>query len=139
MLSLQRGRKLPWPADAWEAEGQSPVALRSYGNAVTVKNLRKDSMRQQLKAFDAGVVLISSRGATGLLTPSGNACEDAIDLDRSRKLAIVEAPTVLDRCRLMVNAALGDPSQNDGKDDGKTRALRAEHQARQRLSEAVDD
>ena len=96
-------------------------------------------MRQQLRAFDAGVVLISSRGARGLLTPSGNACEDAIDLDRSRKLAIVEAPTVLDRCRLMVNAALGDPSQNDGKDDGKTRALRAEHQARQRLSEAVDD
>ena len=96
-------------------------------------------MRQQLMAFDAGVVLISSRGARGLLTPSGNACEDAIDLDRSRKLAIVEAPTVLDRCRLMVKAALGDPSQNDGKDDGKTQALRGERQVRQGLTEAVDD
>jgi hypothetical protein len=31
------------------------------------------------------------------------------DLDRSRKLAIVEAPTILDRCRLMVSAALGVP------------------------------
>jgi hypothetical protein len=39
----------------------------------------------------------------------------------------------------MVNAALGDPSQNDGNDDGKTQALRTEHQARQRLTEAVDD
>ena len=96
-------------------------------------------MRQQLKAFDAGVVLISSRGARGPLTPSGNACEDAIDLDRSRKLAIVKAPTVLDRCRLMVNAALGDPIQNDGKHDGKTQALRGEHQVRQGLTEAVDD
>ena len=96
-------------------------------------------MRQQLKAFDAGVVLISCRGARGLLTPWAIACEDAIDLDRFRKLVIVQAPTVLDRCRLMVNAALGDPRQNDGKDDGKTRALRAEHQARQRLTEAVDD
>ena len=96
-------------------------------------------MRQQLKACDAGVVLISSRGARGLHMPSGNACEDAIDPDRSRKLDIVEQPTVLDRCRLMVNAALGDPSQNDGKDDGKNQALRGKHQARQRLTEAVDD
>jgi len=96
-------------------------------------------MRQQLKAFDAGVVLISSRGARGPLTPSGNACEDAIDRDRSRKLDIVDAPTALDRCRSMVNAALGDPSQNDGKDDGKTQALRGEHQVRQGLTEAVDD
>ena len=96
-------------------------------------------MRQQLKAFDAGVFLISSRGARGLLTPWWIACEDAIDLDRSRKLAIVEAPTVHDRSRLMVNAAFGDPSQNDGKDDGKTQALRGKHQARQRLGEAVDD
>jgi hypothetical protein len=86
-------------------------------------------MRQQLEAFDAGVLLIASRGSRGLLTSSANACEDAIDLDRFRKLAIVEVPTVLDRCRTMVNAALGDPSHNDGKDDGKTRALRAEHQA----------
>ena len=96
-------------------------------------------MRQQLKVFDAGVVLISARGARSLLTPSGNACEDPIDLDRSRKLAIVDAPTVFDRCRLMVNAALGDPSQNDGKHDGKTQALRGEHQVRQGLTEAVDD
>lgn len=39
VLALQRGRKLPWPADAWEAEGQSLETLRSYGSAVTVKNL----------------------------------------------------------------------------------------------------
>jgi hypothetical protein len=39
----------------------------------------------------------------------------------------------------MVKAALGDPSQNDGKDDGKTQALRREHQVRQGLTEAVDD
>jgi hypothetical protein len=39
----------------------------------------------------------------------------------------------------MVKAALRDPSQNDGKDDGKTRALRGEHQVRQGLTEAVDD
>jgi hypothetical protein len=39
----------------------------------------------------------------------------------------------------MVNAVLGDPSQNDGKDDGKNQALRGKHQARQRLTEAVDD
>jgi hypothetical protein len=51
----------------------------------------------------------------------------------------VEAPIVLDRCRLIVNAALGDPSQNGGKDDGKTQASRGEHQVRQRLTEAVDD
>lgn len=56
---------------------------------------------------------------------------EPIDRDRSRKVDIVEAPTVLDRCRLMVKAALGDPSQNDGKDDGKTQALRGEHQVRQ--------
>jgi hypothetical protein len=39
----------------------------------------------------------------------------------------------------MVNAVLGDPSQNDGKDDGKKQGLRGKHQARQRLTEAVDD
>jgi hypothetical protein len=39
----------------------------------------------------------------------------------------------------MVNAAVGDPGQNDGKDDGKTQALRAEHQVKQRLTEAIDD
>jgi hypothetical protein len=39
----------------------------------------------------------------------------------------------------MVNAALGDPIQNDGKHDGKTQALRGEHQVRQGLTEAVDD
>ena len=37
------------------------------------------------------------------------ACGDAMDRDGSRKLAFVEAPTVLDRCRLLVNAALGIP------------------------------
>ena len=63
--------------------------------------------------------------------------EDSTDLDRSRKRAIVEAPTALDRCRLMVKAALGDPSQIGGKDDGKTQALRGEHQVRQGLTEAV--
>ncbi|GMV03032.1 MAG: hypothetical protein AMXMBFR8_30550 [Nevskiales bacterium] len=31
------------------------------------------------------------------------------------------------------------PSQNDGKDDGKTQPLRGKHQARQRLTGAVDD
>ena len=62
-----------------------------------------------------------------------------MDRDRSRKVDIVEAPTVLDRCRLMVKAALGDPSQNVAKDDGKTQALRGEHQVRQGLTEAVDD
>ncbi len=65
--------------------------------------------------------------------------QDSIDLDRSRKLAIVEAPTILDRCRLMVNAALGDPSQNGGKDDGKNHASLGEHQVKQRLTDAVDD
>ncbi len=95
---------------------------------MTARTWQKESMRQQLEAFDAGVLLISSRGARGLVTRSGNACEDAIDLDRSRKLAIVEVPTVLDRCRMMVNTALGHPSHNDGTDDGKTRALRAEHE-----------
>jgi hypothetical protein len=39
----------------------------------------------------------------------------------------------------MANAALGDPSQSDGKDDGKTNASRGEHQVKQRLIEAVDD
>jgi hypothetical protein len=39
----------------------------------------------------------------------------------------------------MVNASLGDLSQNDGKVDGKTQAARAEHQVKQRLTEAVDD
>ena len=46
---------------------------------------------------------------------------------------------VLDRRRLIVKAALGDPSQNDGEDDGKAQALRAEQQVKQRLTEAVDD
>jgi hypothetical protein len=32
------------------------------------------------------------------------ACKEAIDRDTSRKQAIVEAPTFLDRCRSMVNA-----------------------------------
>ena len=90
-------------------------------------------------SFDAGVFLMSPQGGKSSAQASEVACEEPIDRDRSRKVDIVEAPTVLDRCRLMVNAALGDPRQNDGKDDGKTRALRAEHQARQRLSEAVDD
>lgn len=112
-----------------------PVRRRRDGKKIG----QKDSMRQQIEAFDAGVHLISSRGARGLLTPSGNPCEDATDPDRSRKLAIVDVPTVLDRCRMMVNAALGDTSHNDGKDDGKNRALRAEHQAGQRPTEAVDD
>lgn len=31
--------------------------------------------------------------------------QDSIDLDRSRRLAIVEALTVLDRCRSMMKAA----------------------------------
>jgi hypothetical protein len=39
----------------------------------------------------------------------------------------------------MVNAALGDPSQSDGEDDGKTHASRGEHQVKQRLTEAIDD
>ena len=47
-------------------------------------------------------------------------CEDSIDRDRSRELAIAEAPTVLDRCRSMVNTPLGDPSQNGGECDGRT-------------------
>ena len=96
-------------------------------------------MRQQLKAFDAGVFLISSRGARGLLTPSGNACEDAIDLDRSRKLAVVDAPTVLDRCRLMVEGERGDATRGGGASDGKTSEVRDVIQANQRFTEAVDD
>jgi hypothetical protein len=39
----------------------------------------------------------------------------------------------------MVKAALGDPSQNGGKDDGKTQVSRGEHQVKQRLTEAIDD
>jgi hypothetical protein len=39
----------------------------------------------------------------------------------------------------MVNAALGDPSQNDGKDDGRIQAPQAEHQVKQRLTGTVDD
>ena len=96
-------------------------------------------MRQQLNASDASVVVTSPRGGRSSARASEIACEESIDRDRSRKLAIVEAPIVLDRCRLMVNAALGDPSQNDGKDDGKAQALRGEHQVRQGLTEAVDD
>ncbi len=90
-------------------------------------------------SFDAGVFLMSPQGGESSAQASEVACEEPIDRDRSRKLAIVDAPTALDRCRLMVNAALGDPSQNDGKDDGKTQALRGEHQVRQGLTEAVDD
>jgi len=48
-------------------------------------------------------------------------------------LDIVEAPTVLDSCLLMVKVALGDPSQNDRRDGGKTRASRAEHQVKNDL------
>jgi hypothetical protein len=40
---------------------------------------------------------------------------------------------------LTVNAALGDPSQNGGKDDGKALAPRGVYQVKQRLTEAVDD
>jgi len=47
------------------------------------------------------------------------AWDEAIDRDTSRRLAIVEAPTVLDRCRSMVNAALGYPSQDGGSSDGR--------------------
>jgi hypothetical protein len=39
----------------------------------------------------------------------------------------------------MMNAALGDHSQSGGSGDGKTEALRGEHQLKQRLTEAVDD
>ena len=90
-------------------------------------------------SFDAGVFLLSPQGGESSAQASEVAYEEPIDRDRSRKVDIVEAPTVLDRCRLMVKAALGDPSQNDGKDDGKTQALRGEHQVRQGLTEAVDD
>ena len=96
-------------------------------------------MRQRLMSFDAGLFLMSPQGGKSPAQASEVACEEPIDRDRSRKVDIVEAPTALDRCRLMVKAALGDPSQNDGKDDGKTQALRAEHQVKQRLTEAVDD
>ena len=96
-------------------------------------------MRQKLKVFDADVSLVTSRRARTPLAPGEVACEVAIDVDRSRKLAIVAAPTVLDRCRSMVNAPLGDPSQDDGEDDGKTQALRGKYQARQGLTAAVDD
>jgi len=90
-------------------------------------------------SFDAGDFLMSLQGGKSSAQASEVACEEPIGRDRSRKLAIVDAPTALDRFRLMVKAALGDPSQSDGKDDGKTQALRAEHQVKKRLTEAVDD
>jgi superfamily II DNA or RNA helicase len=64
---------------------------------------------------------------------------DSMDVDRSRKQAIVEAPTVLDRCRSIMKAARGDPTQSGGTSDGKTSAVRRASQANQRLVRAVDD
>ena len=84
-------------------------------------------------SFDAGVFLMSPQGGKSPAQASEVACEEPIDRDRSRKLAIVDAPTALDRCRLMVKAALGDPSQHDDRDGGKTRASRAEHQVKNDL------
>ena len=96
-------------------------------------------MRQQLSAFDARVFFISPRGVMSSARASEIACDESIDRDRSRKLAIVDAPTVLDRCRSMVKAARGDDTQSDGTSDGKTSAVRDVAQANQRLTDAVDD
>ncbi len=84
-------------------------------------------------------LLVPCSRTGGAASTCGIACSEAIDRDRSRKRAIVEVPMVLDGCRSMVEAAFADPSQSDGKDDGKTHAFRDKHQARQRLTEAVDD
>ncbi len=128
----------PWK----EAMGQMADAHSSphrLGSIVTVKNSPQTLDKTIGYAIRCRRLLDSDSKSRGTASTCGNACSEAIDLDRSRKLAIVEASTVLDRCRLMVNAALGDPSQNDGKDDGKTHASRGEHQVKQRLTEAVDD
>ncbi len=59
---------------------------------------------------------------------TGSSCAivsgEAIDRDRSRKLAIVDAPAVLDRCRSMVESARGDPARSGGTPDGKSVAVR---------------
>ena len=90
-------------------------------------------------SFDAGVFVMSSRGDKSSAQALDIACEEPIDRDRSRKLAMVDASTALDRCRSMVKAARGDAARSDGTSDGKTSEVRDAVQANQRLTEAVDD
>jgi hypothetical protein len=88
------------------------------------KMRQKTSMRKQLNGFDASVFLIPSQRGRASADASEIACEESIDRDRPRKLAIVDAPIVLDRCRSMVKAARGDPTRSGGTSDGKTSAVR---------------
>ena len=49
-------------------------------------------MRQQLNAFDGGAFLISLQGGSSSACASEIACEESIDRDRPRKLAIASDP-----------------------------------------------
>ncbi len=90
-------------------------------------------------SFDAGVFLMSRQGGKSFAQASEVACEEPIDRDRSRKLAIVDGPMALDRCRSMVKAARGDATRSDGTSDGKSSAVRDVVQADQRVTGTVDD
>jgi hypothetical protein len=63
-------------------------------------------MRQQLSAFDAGAFSIAPQLGRASARASEIAREESVNRDSSRKLALVGAPTFIEKCRSMVKAAV---------------------------------